>query len=83
MAITARLAELLEMCEETKSTPDYSLRGKFIAETMNYLLYDMEFQPCGIMTLWDWRVIPELVAYCEAKGLPVPVEPPLDIRTIW
>ena len=83
MTVSTRLAELLAMCEEPESSPDYTLRGKFILETMNYQLYDKEFQPCGILTPWDWWVIPELLAYCEAKGLPVPVDPSLDIRTIW
>ena len=83
MAITTRLAELLAMCEEPEPDPFCTMRWQLDERTMYFYLYDQDYYPCGILTPWDWWVIPELVAFCEAKGLPVPVDPPLDIRTIW
>lgn len=83
MAITTRLAELLSMCGEPEPDPFSSQRWRLDENTMNFILYIEDKDLNSVMTPWDWWVIPELCRLCEMQGLPVPVDPPLDIRTIW
>ncbi len=83
MVKTTRLSGLVAIIVDVTNDPYYSLRGQF-DERMNFRFEDFKlYKKYGTLTPWDWVMWPEICRLCEAKGMTVPVDPPLDIASTF
>lgn len=83
MERTTRLPELVAIIVDITNDPYYSLRGHF-DERMNFRFDNWKlYKKYGTLTPWDWVMWPEICRLCEAQGMTVPVDPPLDIATTF
>ncbi|MBQ3756272.1 MAG: hypothetical protein II873_04080 [Oscillospiraceae bacterium] len=74
--ITKRLAELLQLCEQSEPD-DYDYTQGYFDSNLTYHWY-REY-PEDTLFVWEWVLYPEIVQYAESLGITIPEEPPIDL----